>query len=277
MIRPENAAHRARGGMPAQGDSKRKAAAGRPAGDAVPVWGKGLLTTRPVSSRFLSVMTGTREETLQTRQRIFEFVRKRVLEGWPPTVREVQVAAGFQAVQSANLHLQALVDEGRLMKLPGKARGFALPDSPHGMQQNLLVPLVGRVQAGVPAPAVEDLEGYVPVEVRRSVSRSKAESLVALRVRGDSMKGAGIFDGDIVIVHRQQTANDGEIVVAMIGEEATVKRLRVRRMSVELVPENPSFASIVVKSPDRVALIGKVIEVRRYLDDFRRGSVKNRS
>lgn len=222
-------------------------------------------------------MRGTREEAQQMRERIYEFVRKRVLEGWPPTVREVQLAVGFLAVQSANLHLQALVDEGRLVKLPGKARGFALPESAHGKQQSVLVPLVGRVQAGVLTTAVEDLEGYVPVEVRRSVSRSKAESLVALRVRGDSMKGVGIQDGDFVIVHRQQTANDGEIVVAMVGDEATVKRLRVRRMSVELVPENPSFASIVVKPPDKVALIGKVIEVRRYLDDFRRGSGKNRS
>lgn len=222
-------------------------------------------------------MTGAREETLQMRERIFEFVRKRVLEGWPPTVREVQAAVGFRAVQSANLHLLALVDEGRLVKLPGKSRGYALPDSPRGVQQSLLVPLVGRVQAGAPVQAVEDLEGYVPVEVRRSVSRAKAESLVALRVRGESMKGVGIHDGDIVIVHRQQTANDGDIVVAMIGDEATVKRLRVRRMSVELVPENSSFASIVVKPPDKVALIGKVIEVRRYLDDFRRGSGKSSS
>jgi len=221
-------------------------------------------------------MRGTREEALKMRERIYEFVRKRVLEGWPPTVREVQLAVGFLAVQSANLHLQALVDEGRLGKLPGKARGFALPESAHARQQSVLVPLLGRVQAGALTVAVEDLEGYVPVEVRRAVSRSKAESLVALRVRGDSMKGVGIQDGDLVIVHRQQTANDGEIVVAMVGEEATVKRLRVRRMSVELVPENPSFASIVVKPPDKVALIGKVIEVRRYLDDFRRGSGKHR-
>ena len=115
----------------------------------------------------------------------------------------------------------------------------------------------------------------MPVEVRRSVSRTKTEALVALRVRGESMNGVGIHDGDLVIVHRQPTANDGEIVVAMVGEEATVKRLKIRRMSVELVPENRSFASIVVKPPEKVALIGKVIEVRRYLDEFRKSSTKS--
>jgi repressor LexA len=216
-----------------------------------------------------------RSESLQTRERIFEFVRKRVLEGWPPTVREVQASVGYKAVQSANVHLQALVDQGRLMKLPGKARGYALPESPRGVQPTVLVPLVGRVQAGALTFAVEDLEGYVPVEVRRSVSRTKTESLVALRVRGESMNGAGIHDGDLVIVHRQPTANDGEIIVAMVGDEATVKRLKIRRMSVELVPENRSFASIVVKPPEKVALIGKVIEVRRYLDEYRKSSTKS--
>jgi repressor LexA len=193
-----------------------------------------------------------RSEAAQTRERIYEFVRKRLLEGWPPTVREVQAVVGFKAVQSANLHLQALVDEGRLVKLPGKARGYALPDSPRGVQQTTLVPLVGRVQAGALTTAVEDLEGYVPVEVRRSVSK-KSEALVALRVRGDSMNGAGIHDGDIVIVHRQPTANDGDIVVAMV---------------------NRAYASIIVKPPDKAALIGKVIEVRRYLDEYRKAPAK---
>jgi repressor LexA len=211
----------------------------------------------------------SRKEAEQIREQIFEFVRRRVLEGWPPTVREVQAAAGYRAVQSANAHLRALVEQGRLVKLAGKARGYALPDSPRGVQPTVLVPLLGRVQAGVPTLAVEEPEGFVPVEMRRSLSKTRIEALLALRVRGDSMTGAGIQDGDLVVVQRQPTAHDGDIVVALVDDEATVKRLRIRKQSVELVAENPAFDPIVVR-PDRVALIGKVIEIRRYLDDFRR-------
>ncbi len=211
----------------------------------------------------------TQEASEATRERIFEFVRRRVLEGLPPTVREVQQAVGFKAVQPANVHLQALIDSGRLIKLPGKARGFALPESPRGLQPSVLVPLVGRVQAGVLTTAVEDPEGYIPVESRRATAKSKTEMLVALRVRGDSMSGAGIFDGDIVIVQRQPMAQDGDIVVALVEDEATVKRLRIKKNTVELVPENDAFQPIAVR-PDRVILYGKVIEIRRYLDDFRK-------
>jgi repressor LexA len=190
-------------------------------------------------------------------------------------VREVQAAAGYRAVQSANAHLRALVEQGRLVKLVGKARGYALPDSPRGVQPTVLVPLLGRVQAGVPTLAVEEPEGFVPVEMRRSLSKTRIEALVALRVRGDSMTGAGIQDGDLVVVQRQPTAHDGDIVVALVDDEATVKRLRIKKQSVELVAENPAFAPIVVR-PDRVALIGKVIEIRRYLDDFRRPPLRQR-
>jgi repressor LexA len=211
----------------------------------------------------------SRQDAEETRERIYEFVRRRLLEGWPPTVREVQQAVGYRAVQSANVHLAALVEQGRLVKLPGKARGYALPDSPRGLQPSVLVPLVGRVQAGALTLAVEDPEGYVPVEMRRSLSKTRIEALIALRVRGDSMTGAGIHDGDLVVVHRQPTAQDGDIVVALVDDEATVKRLRIKKTSVELQAENPAFAPIVVR-PDRVVLIGKVIEVRRYLDDFRK-------
>jgi len=211
----------------------------------------------------------SRKDAEETRERIYEFVRRRVLEGWPPTVREVQMAVGYRAVQSANTHLRALVEQGRLVKLLGKARGYALPDSPRGIQPSILVPLVGRVQAGALTLAVEEPEGYVAVEMRRSLTKARIEALVALRVRGDSMMGAGIHDGDLVIVQRQPTAQDGDIVVALVDDEATVKRLRIKKNSVELVPENPAFTAIVVR-PDRVVLIGKVIEVRRYLDDFRK-------
>jgi repressor LexA len=194
----------------------------------------------------------------QTRERVFRLVRDRLLAGSPPTVREVQEAFGFRSVQTAREHLEALIGEGRLAKAGGKARSYRLASAagPHPV----LVPLLGRVQAGPLNVAVEDLEGYVPVQ-----SRHAAAELFALRVRGESMTGAGILPGDIVVVRRQPTARSGEIVVALVGDEATVKRLRLRGRRVELQPENAAFEPIVLDAGE-LTVLGKVVEVRRVLD-----------
>jgi repressor LexA len=193
----------------------------------------------------------------QTRERIYQFVRDRLLRGFPPTVREVREAFGFRSIQTAREHLEALVAEGRLAKEKGKARGYRL-----GAESGLthLVPLLGRVPAGPLDLATEDLEGYLPIQSRRT-----ADDLFGLRVRGESMTGAGILPGDMVVVRRQATADSGDIVVALIGGEATVKRLRIRRNRVELHPENPDFEPII-PDPGELTLLGKVIEVRRYLE-----------
>ncbi len=195
------------------------------------------------------------------RERVFEFVRRRLLAGEPPTVREVQEELGFAAVQSAQQHLDALIAEGRLVKEGAgrEARGLRLPQMP---AQPQLVPLLGRVQAGSPVLAGDNIEGYLPA---LGGGRS-AGQLFALRVRGESMKLAGILDGDVVIVRRQAVAASGDVVVALIGDEATVKTLRLRGSRVELLPANPDFAPIVLKPPRELVLLGKVIELRRDLD-----------
>lgn len=192
----------------------------------------------------------------ETRQKVFEFVRERLLAGRPPTVREVQAALGFRAVQTARQHLERLVAEGRLEAERGKARGYRLPGEE---RPPFLVPLLGRVPAGPMDAAVENLEGYLPVD-----GRGSPEDLFALRVKGRSMIGAGILPGDVVIVRRQPTARSGEIVVARIGDEATVKRLRLRRGRVELHPENPAFEPIVPEE-ESFEILGKVTELRRKL------------
>lgn len=194
----------------------------------------------------------------QTRERIFRFVRDRLLGGAPPTVREVQEAFGFRSPQTAREHLEALVDEGRLSKEKGKARGYRLPAG-SGMATTL-VPLLGRVPAGSLDVAVEDLEGYLPVQSDRT-----SGELFGLRVHGESMTGAGILPGDVVVVRRQARAESGEIVVALIEDEATVKRLRLRGRRVELHPENPAFDPIIPEPQEMMTLLGKVVEVRRYL------------
>jgi repressor LexA len=195
----------------------------------------------------------------QTRGQIFSFMYERLLKGLPPTVREVQKAFGFKSVQTAREHLENLVAEGRLMKSPGLARSYRLPAKP-GADIPLLVPLLGRVQAGELTTAVEDPDGYVAVQ-RRSVG----DDLFALKVRGESMVDAGILPGDVVVVRKQSSADSGDIVVALVDDEATVKRLRRIDGRVELHPENPSFTPIV-PDPNALVLLGKVVEVRRSLE-----------
>ncbi len=201
-----------------------------------------------------------RTPTGETRQRVFEFVRSRLLEGRPPTIREVQDALGFSAVESARGHLEALVQDGLLFKESGKARGYRLADMLPMPDPIRMVPLLGRVQAGPLSAAIEDAEGYLPIP-----SRFSEKDLFALRVRGDSMEGAAILEDDIVVVRRDSSVESGDIIVAMMDDEATVKRLWRRGRRVELRAENPRYSPIVPRSGEMVVL-GKVIEVRRYLD-----------
>jgi len=208
----------------------------------------------------------------QTRRQVHTFVCERIAEGAPPTVREVQRHFGFKAVQSARQHLEALVQEGSLAKEPGLARGYRLPpgEGPvgplpvvHGMPLVpglRMVPLLGQVQAGALTEAIEDPQGYVPVE-----GQPADADLFALTVRGESMLGAGILPGDTVVVRRQHAVRNGEIVVAQVAGEATVKRLRLKRGRVELHPENALFQPIVLDGRDEVHILGRVVEVRRRL------------
>jgi repressor LexA len=188
------------------------------------------------------------------------------MAGAPPTIREVQDAFGFRSVESARAQLDALVSDGLLMKTPGKSRSYRLPEDPRlASGAPRLVPLLGRVQAGGPTAAIEEPEGYVLIEPRPAATAD--DELFALRVRGESMTGAGILPDDIVIVRRQRSADPGDIVVALVSgaeDEATIKTLRRRRNRWYLQPENPDFAPIV-PDPKALQILGKVIEVRRTL------------
>ncbi len=204
----------------------------------------------------------------ETREQIYQFMRDRLLAGKPPTVREVQARFGFKAVQSAQAHLEQLVAEGRLNKsqgdYKGHARGYSLPESSVDYAHPpVFAPLLGSIQAGGLEAAIEDREGTVPVV--RGSRRAGSEKLFALRVRGESMRDAGILPDDIVVVRAQSTANAGDIVVALVGDEATVKTLKMRRGKIVLQPENPAFKEMVYE-PDECEILGKVIEVRRYID-----------
>ena len=195
----------------------------------------------------------------ETREKVYRFVRQRLHEGRPPTVREVQARFGFRAVQTAREHLEKLVAAGRLRKEAGRARGYRLPGR---ARPAALVPVLGSVLD----LAVEDLEEYVSVEGDGAAGEGE---LFGLRVRGESMRDAGILPGDLVIVRKQDTARSGEIVVALVGEEATVKTLRRAGRRVELHPANPDFSPIAPASDEfRISefrILGRVIEVRRRL------------
>ena len=152
--------------------------------------------------------------------------------GYAPSVREIGAAVGLRSTASVSYHLQQLQQKGLLQAPNSKGKKRAIVTSVRPGQ----IPIVGVVTAGVPILAIENQEG--------TMAWDGDPSCFALRVRGESMIGAGILDGDRVIVRPQQTAEDGQIVVARIGDEATVKRLSRKNGEIWLLPENPAFAPI---------------------------------
>ncbi len=194
------------------------------------------------------------------RERVYRYVSQRLRSGDPPTLREVQAALGFKAVETARNHLEGLVKDGRLIKRGTGSRSYALP--PEDVLSGTRVPILGAVQAGALTLAVEDPEGFIEIERSRF-----GEELFALRVQGMSMSGAGILPNDLVIARRQSRAEEGDIVVALVEDEATVKRLRYEGEFIVLKPENDDFSPLKL-DPEQLSLLGKVVEVRRYYEAF---------
>ena len=184
---------------------------------------------------------------LTARQRqILDWIRAYLeTAGMPPTRAEIASGLGFSTPSSAEDHLQALARKGAIEMLPGASRGLRLKDFP-GMPMQGTLPLVGRVAAGNPILASENIESRYRVDP--ALFSPRADYL--LRVRGQSMRDAGILDGDLLAVHRTVEARSGQIVVARIGaasgDEVTVKRLRKRGREIVLLPENSAFEPIVV-------------------------------
>ncbi len=190
-------------------------------------------------------------------KRVLDYIREHITrEGYPPTVREVAARFGYRSPLSAKLHIDALVKKGFLRKTPHLSRGIEVVGlTPRGTTQ---IPLAGRIRAGEPLFAAENIEEYVSVD--RQVFGTG--SGFALRVVGESMEGAGILDGDIVIVNPEAEPRKGDIVVALIGEEATVKRFYPEGKRIRLQPENPGMKPIVVEAGE-VRIIGKVTGLMR--------------
>ena len=179
-------------------------------------------------------------------QLIIDYVNQFIQEnGYSPSVREIGAAVGLRSTASVSYHLQALQEKGLLQTPAEKGRKRAIVTGARPGQ----IPIVGVVTAGIPILAVENQEGTLAWS---------DPGCFALRVRGDSMVGAGILSGDLVVVRPQQTANDGQIVVARIGDEATVKRLSRRGGQVWLLPENENYEPIDGREAELIGLVKAV-------------------
>jgi len=184
-------------------------------------------------------------------QMIVDYVNQFIQEnGYSPSVREIGAAVGLRSTASVSYHLQALQEKGLLQSPGSKGRKRAIVTTVRPGQ----IPVIGVVTAGLPILAVENQEG--------TICWDGDPNCFALRVRGDSMINAAILSGDLVVVRPQQSADDGQIVVARIGDEATVKRLRRRNGEVWLMPENDSYAPIDGTEAELIGIVKAV--VREY-------------
>ena len=191
-------------------------------------------------------------------QKIYDFIQSFTAEhGYPPSVREIGAAMGLKSPSTVHFHLKGLEEAGMIIKAEGKTRAITLPAAPRrtvaeesGARTDR-IPVVGNVAAGSPILAEECIEDYLTFD-----TQGLSGEHFALKVRGESMMGAGILPDDLVVVHRQQEAHSGEIVVALFEDEATVKTLRRRDGHVWLMPENPAYDPI---DGTHAQIVGKVV------------------
>jgi repressor LexA len=183
------------------------------------------------------------EKLTKRQNQVFEFIREAVAaSGMPPTVAEIAVAMGVSSTNGIRGHLQALARKGVIELVPNASRGIRLLDQSEAEAEPLGLPIVGQVAAGSPILAQEHIEDHCRVD--NDTFHPAADYL--LRVKGESMRDAGIYDGDLLAVHRTSTANNGQIVVVRIEDEVTVKRLQIKGHMAYLHPENPDFDVINV-------------------------------
>ena len=188
----------------------------------------------------------------KSQQLVYDYLCKTMAErAVPPSVREICAATGLRSTSTVHSHLKSLEALGYITRDAGLNRSIHIVGAASAKQ----VPILGKVTAGLPILAVEDIEGYIPYPDKSD------KELFALHVDGVSMIGAGILDGDYVIAERTPTAENGEIVVGMIDDEVTVKRFYRENGTLRLQPENPDYEPII---SDEITILGKVIAVIRY-------------
>lgn len=187
-------------------------------------------------------------------KRVYEYVKTRMEDGIPPSIREICADLQIRSTSTAARYVNSLVDEGLLEKMDGRNRAIKLAGKCASR-----VPLIGTITAGQPITAVQDITDYINIQTNKNHSGD----LFALKVRGESMINAGILNGDIVIIEQKSSAENGDIIAALVdGEEATVKRFYKEDGHYRLQPENDFMDPIIV---DKCEILGKVVAVVRYL------------
>ena len=195
-------------------------------------------------------------------QEILEYIKSQILErGFPPAVREICEAVGLKSTSSVHSHLETLEKNGYIRRDPTKPRAIEILDDDFNLvrREMVNVPIIGSVAAGQPILAQENIEDYFPFPVERMPNKQT----FLLKVKGESMINAGILDGDYVLVQEEKTASNGDMVVALIDDGATVKTFYKEEGVFRLQPENDFMDPIIVKE---VTILGKVIGVMRFFD-----------
>jgi repressor LexA len=205
------------------------------------------------------------EKDLTTKQKkVLHFLKTYLqVKGFPPTLREIASHFGLRGPKAPQKTLQILERKGYIRRIPGGSRAIEMliPPLVH-KSQILSLPMVGKVRAGEPILAIENIEGYINLDQ----SLVSSDDVFLLRVQGDSMIDAHIQDGDFALVKPQPNAENGEIVVALVDDEATIKRIFKKRDLIRLEPANPHMEPIVVRKGERrVTIVGKVVGIFRKL------------
>lgn len=204
------------------------------------------------------------QELTERQQQVLDFIKEQVKEkGYPPSVREIGAAVGLRSSSTVHGHLRRLERKGYIRRDPTKPRAIEILNNEEMAESQIMkdliaVPIVGNVTAGQPILAVENVEDYFPLP--RDFASDEATFM--LRIQGDSMIEAGILDGDYVVVRQQPDAINGDIIVALLENEATVKRFFKEPDHIRLQPENPVYEPIITTD---VHILGKVIGVLRRL------------
>ena len=207
------------------------------------------------------------KKILTDRQKsIYDFIKNSIeLNGYPPTYREIGYEFDISSTFGVKRHIDALIKKGFLNIAENSSRTLSLNESESSSNpqhsDTIEIPIVGRVAAGQPILAEENIEGTFSIQ--KSLINGKSDCF-ALRVKGDSMINAGIFEGDVVIVNPQKEANNGEIIVALLGNEATLKRFERKNGKIALIPENDKYDKIKVNEEDDFSIIGKALGVFRW-------------
>jgi repressor LexA len=207
----------------------------------------------PVNSDMVDELGGKQKK-------VYQYIKSYADEhGYPPSVREICAAVGLKSTSTVHGHISRLKKKGLLKRDPSKPRAIEILDEDNEARQKAMtVPIIGKVTAGQPILAFENIEEYIPLPA----SFVRDEHSFVLKVSGESMINAGIYDGDFIVVRQQNYADDGDIVVALIEEEATVKRFFLEGKKVRLQPENPTFSPIIV---DDAKVLGRVTGLFRRI------------